>query len=77
VLFVAAFKSIRSIPYLLNVCSFSLLLGCARSDTTFHAAILLLPPSFAGNLIAQKNELFKSAADNIFTHVMGRARSLR
>ena len=37
VLFVAAFKSIRSIPYLLNDCSFSLPLGCARSDTTFHA----------------------------------------
>ena len=29
VLFVAAFKSIRSIPYLLNYCSFSLPLGCA------------------------------------------------
>ena len=41
VLFVAAFKSIRSIPYLLNDCSFSLPLGCARSDTTFHTAILL------------------------------------
>jgi len=41
VLFVAAFKSIRSIPYLLNDCSFSLPLGCARSDTSFHAAILL------------------------------------
>ena len=41
VLFVAAFKSIRSIPYLLNDCSFSLPLGCARSDTTFHTTILL------------------------------------
>jgi len=34
VLFVAAFKSIRSIPYLLNDCGFSLPLGCARSDST-------------------------------------------
>ena len=68
VLFVAAFKSIRSIPYLLNDCSFSLPLGCARSDTTFHAAILL---QARRNLITQKNEeiLFKSA-DNISTHVM-------
>ena len=39
VLFVAAFKSIRSIPYLLNDCSFSLPLGCARSDTPFHAIL--------------------------------------
>jgi len=68
VLFMAAFKSIRSIPYLLNDCSFSLPLGCARSDTTFYAAILL---QARRNLITQKNEeiLFKSA-DNISTHVM-------
>ncbi len=72
VLFVAAFKSIRSIPYLLNDCSFSLPLGCARSDTTFHDIIL----QARRNLIAQKNENLKSA-DNISTHVMGRARSLR
>ena len=68
VLFMAAFKSIRSIPYLLNDCSFSLPLGCARSDTTFYAAILL---QARRNLITQKNEeiLFKSA-DNSSTHVM-------
>ena len=53
--------------------SFSLPLGCARSDTTFHAAILL---QARRNLITQKNENLKSA-DNISTHVMGRARSLR
>jgi len=41
VLFMAAFKSIGSITYLLNDCGFSLPLGCARSDSTFHAAILL------------------------------------
>ena len=68
VLFLAAFKSIGSITYLLNDCGFSLPLGCARSDSTFHAAILL---QARRNLITQKNEeiLFKSA-DNISTHVM-------
>ncbi len=62
--FFAAFKSIRSIPYLLNDCSFSLPLGCARLDATFHAAILL---QARRNLITQKNENLKSA-DNISTH---------
>jgi len=72
VLFMTAFKSLRSIPYLLNDCSFSLPLGCARSDTTFHDILL----QARRNLIAQKNENLKYA-DNISTHVMGRARSLR
>jgi len=75
VLFVAAFKAMRSIPYLLNDCIFSLSLGCARSDTTFHTDSQS-SSKLGRNLITQKNENLKSA-DYISTHVMGRARSLR
>jgi len=58
VLFVAAFKPIRSIPYLLNDCSFSLPLGCARSDTTFHQA--------RRNFITQKNENLKICRQHFY-----------
>ena len=42
-----------------------------------HSTPIAHPLQARRNLITQKNELFKSAADNISTHVMGRARSLR